>query len=206
MSRDDWFRHEDWSPQIEMDFDAQLKRARDKVQPLKIQAGILAERRPDVALRLLDRYFESGDTLFIAQAYATVADARLALGDFAAAADALEAALRRESEFPNLKTNSFVQYPLLVAEHRLVERYGVALRVLESRKTDLLFPIQQFKWHAAYAVIAFEQGDMTTAGAHAGLALAAAGETSSGFARHKSLGLVGDSFSDLRARLRLIAI
>ena len=202
MSRGDWFRHNDWNLEIEEDFNAHLRRARDKVQPLKIQAAILAETRPAVAVRLLDRYFESGDTLFIAQAHSTLAKARVNLGYVAGAAASFEAALQRETEFPNLKTNSFVEYPLLVAQHRLADRYHAALRVLESRKSDLAFPVQEFMWHAACAIISSEQGSVTTAATEARAALAAAAKDSSDFRYHRSLGLVGDSFPALRERLR----
>jgi hypothetical protein len=127
MSRDDWFRHTDWSAEIEADFDAHLHRARDKAQPLKLQAGRLAKTHPDIALRLLERYFESGDTFFLADAFQIKAKARLALGDVSGATESYSAALSREAEFSNLKTNSYVEYPLLVAEQGLTERYDDAL-------------------------------------------------------------------------------
>ena len=202
MSRHDWFRHTDWNAEIEADFDTHIKRARDKVQPLKIQAAVLAETRPEVAMRLLDRYFASGDTLFLADAYSTQAKARLAIGDVSGAAESYEAALRREAEFSNLKTNSFVEYPLLVAEHGLAERYGDALRVLAARKSDLAFPVQRFMWHAAHALILSAKGSSTEASTEARVALSAAEQSSSGFRFHGSLGLVGKLHYDLRERLR----
>ena len=202
MSRSDWYRHAEWDAEIAADFDRRLRRARDKVQPLKIQAALLAETYPDVALGLLDRYFESGDTLFLAEAHATRARARVALGDISDAVQSYAAALTREAEFPNLKTNSFVEYPLLVAEHGLTDRYGDALRVLAEREADLAFPVQHFKWHAARALILSAQGEPTHAKSEAERALAAAELSASGFFRHKSLGLVDNTYHELRERLR----
>ena len=202
MSRDDWFRHAEWDAEIEAEFDARLRRARDKVQPLKIQALMLADTYPEVALRLLERYFETGDTLFLADAYQIQAKARVAIGDIGEAAESYTAALNREAEFPNLKTNSFVEYPLLVAQHRLKERYGDALQMLAAREADLAFPIQRFMWHAARALILSAQGEPPQAQSEARMALAAADQSSSGFRYHQSLGLVGTSYQELRERLR----
>lgn len=201
MSRGDWFRHAKWDAEIAADFEAHLGRARDKVQPLKIQAALLAKTYPEVALRLLDRYFESGDTLFLADAYTTQARARAALGDISGAVESYAAALSREAEFSNLKTNSFVEYPLLVAEHGLTERYGDALRVLAAREADLAFPVQHFIWHAARALILSARGEPKQAKSEAQMALAAADRSSSGFHYHQSLGLVGNSYHELRERL-----
>jgi|SRR5262245_11921624 len=202
MSRGDWFRHAEWDIEIQAEFDAHLRRARDKVQPLKIQAALLAERHPKVALQLLERYFESGDTLFLADAFCTQAEARAVTGDVWGAAESYAAALTREAEFPNVKTSSFVEYPLLVAQHRLKERYGDALRVLAARESDVIFPIQRFMWHAAHALILAAQGERTQARSEANMALAAADESSSGFRYHRSLGLLGNSYHELREQLR----
>jgi len=202
MSRGDWFRHVEWDVEIQADFDAHLRRARDKVQPLTIQAALLAERHPKVALQLLERYFESGDTLFLAHAFWTQAEARAATGDIGGAAESYAAALTREAEDPNLKTGSFVEYPLLVAQHRLKERYGDALKVLAARESDVAFPIQRFMWHAAHSLILASQGERTQARSEARMALAAADQSSSGFRYHRALGLVGNSYDELREQLR----
>jgi hypothetical protein len=202
MSRGEWFRRTEWNTEIEADFEAHLRRARGKPQPLKIQAAMLAKSRPEVALRLLDRYFSSGDTFFLADAYATQARARMAVGDITGAMASYDAALSREAQFAHLKTNSFVEYPLLVAERRLAERYDDALRVLAARRQDLAFPVQHFMWHAACALIRSAQGAQAEATAEARLALAAADQSSSGFLHHESLGLVGSAYGDLRDRLR----
>ena len=202
MSRGDWFRRTDWNPGIEADFERHLRRARDKVQPLKIQAAVLVETRPDVAVLLLERYFESDDALFLADAFRTQAKARLALGDIAGAVDSYSKALSREAEFPHLKTNSFVEYPLLIAEHGLTDHYADALRVLAVRRVDVAFPVQRFMWHAARALILSAQREPTQAAGEARIALAAADESSSGFRDHESLGRVGKQYRELRDRLR----
>jgi hypothetical protein len=194
-----------WNGDIEMMFEARLRRARDKVQPLKIQAALLAETRPEIALRLLDRYFDSGDTLFLADAYSIQARARVAAGDIAGAAQSYVAALTREVEFPNLKSNSFVEYPLLVAEHGLTERYSDAVRVLTERQPDVAFPLHRFMWHAAHALILLAQGECSKAKTEARLALAAADQSSSGFRYHQSIGLVGSAYPELLDRLRRVS-
>ena len=69
MSNEDWYRNETWNEEIEAQFMAKLKRARRKEQYLRIQASILASKRPEVALELLNQYFELNDNFDHAQAY-----------------------------------------------------------------------------------------------------------------------------------------
>ena len=113
MARDDWFRNTDWTPQIEQHFFAKLSRARDKNQPLRIQASMFAQRYPEVALRLLERYFELGDHFDQGQAHVDRARAYLALGDANAAIAAYEAALARENEYPKVTTQALARLAFL---------------------------------------------------------------------------------------------
>lgn len=99
----DWFRNTTWNDTIERTFDEKLGRARKRDQYLRIQACTLAHSHPEVALRLLDRYFALNDDFDHAQAHVDRATALLSLGRVDEALAAYEAALARESAFPNLR-------------------------------------------------------------------------------------------------------
>ena len=190
MSRDDWYRNSTWNAEIEAAFFAKLHRARDKAGYLRIQACILAEIKPDVALRLLEQYFELGDHFDWAQAHVDRASAYLTLGDVAAAVEAFEAALARETVRPNMRTYAYLELPRVIATHRLADRYGQALDILDLNRTRLTFPQDRYLWNGARALILKDSGRASEAGPFAEAALAAAREAHSGFRYHPTVGLV----------------
>jgi len=200
--RDDWYRNTDWNESIATAFAEKLKRARDKEQYLCIQASCLARNHPDVAITLLDQYFQLPDKFDHATAHTTRAEALLALGKVEEAVASYQAALKREAEFPKLRTLAYVQYPYLVAVRCLSAHYADALEVLAHRKNDLLFPVDHFMWHAARAMIRAAQGFPQDAREDARVALEAAGQDHSGFRFHPKLGLVSDRHAEALHRLR----
>lgn len=205
VSRDDWYRNESWGPEIADSFEQKLQRARahNKAQYLKIQAGCLATTDPEVALLLLDRYFESGDTFFLAPAYEVRATALVALGRIDEAIGSYDAALLRETEFSSVRTRAFLDLPYLVATHPLPVHFARVAAMLRESWDQLLFPVDRFMANASLALISESlspgSGESVR---HAAAALEAASQEESGFRYHKGLGLVGGDHAAVLATLR----
>src|SRR5262245_39004100 len=124
---------------------------------------MLAESHPRVALRLLDEYFTLKDKFDHAHAYVDRATAYLAMGDLDSAIQSYEAALSREQEFPNLKTQAYLDLPSLIADHHLARLYDRALQLLDMFQSRLMFPVDHFRWHAARALILSARGNSADA-------------------------------------------
>jgi tetratricopeptide (TPR) repeat protein len=197
----DWFRNTTWDDAIERAFDEKLRRARRKEQYLRIQACTLARSHPEVALKLLDRYFELHDDFDHAQAHVDRATARLALGRVNEALEAYEAALAREAAFPNLQTQAYLDLPYIVATRGVRDRYGRALELLGRHESRLIFPVDHFRWHAAHALIAAATGEANSVRNHAKRALEAASRDHSGFRYHPSVGLVTPQYGAVIKKL-----
>lgn len=204
MSSEDWYRNEKWSEEIESKFFEKLKRARRKEQYLRIQACTIAKRAPDLALSLLDQYFELSDDFDHAQAYCDMATAYIAKGEIENAINSYHKALDRESVFPNLKTDAYILYPLVIVENKFTNLYLSANEVLDEHQARLMFPVDHFRWHAAKAIIAAHSGYSEQAVNHAGQAFDAAQIKKSGFRFHQNLGLVGKEYKGVVNELRAI--
>jgi tetratricopeptide (TPR) repeat protein len=204
MARDDWFRNADWNAAIERAFFEKLRRAKNKAQYLRIQAGTLTHKHPEVALRLLDEYFKLGDHFDDAQAHVDRASAYLSHGDMAQAVKAYETALAVEDQRPNVKTQAYLDLPFLIASLDIHSHHEQALHLLQQHKSRLMFPVDHFRWHAAHALISYARGRTSSAREHAQLALDAAGMDHSGFRYHPSAGLVGNRYESVRLRLSAV--
>jgi len=200
----DWFRNTRWNASIEQAFNDKLRRARRKEQYLRIQASMLARSHPDVALALLTRYFELPNDFDHAQAHVDRATAYLALGRLADAITAYEDALSRESIFPNLLTEAYIDLPYLIAARGIQEHYSRALELLLRHKSRLMFPVDHFRWHTARALIAAAARDSETARVHSQQALTAAGREHSGFRHHPGVGLVTAQYDDTIKKLEAL--
>jgi hypothetical protein len=64
------------------------------------------------------------------------------------------------------------------------------MQLLHKHKARLMFPVDHFRWHAAWALIATESQNDADARAHAHCALAEAARDHSGFRYHPAIGLV----------------
>lgn len=202
MSRPDWYRSTEWDARIASAFDARLARARNKEQYLRIQASYLATSNPVVAHALLDRYFALPDQFDAANAHVDQATAFLTQGRLAEALEAFKAALAREQAFPNLRTQAYVELPLLVATHGVKSEYANARDVLTTNKERPLFPGEHFKWNAAFALLLIADGDHEAARPFACTAVAAAELQPEFTGPRPGLGLVPDACAGVLARMR----
>ena len=186
MGKDDWYRNTEWNEEIESKFFAKLKRSRSqRDQYIVIQALALTKQYPEVSLCLVDFYFESRKNKFDdMRALVARADALLELGDIKKAMEAYRDVLAKEEEFPNHLSNTYVQYPYIVATRSIESEYEFALIVLKKHVSRLIFPIEHFMWHAARALIEKDPEQAV-------LALEATEIKNSGFRYHQNLGLVG---------------
>ena len=197
----DWFRNTTWNESIERAFEKKLRRARRKEAYLRIQAGMLAPRHPEVALKLLDRYFQLPDDFDHAAAHVDRATAFLTMDRVNDAIASYEAALAREAAFPKLQTQAYLDLPYLIATRAIREQYNRALQLLQAYEARLMFPVDRFRWHAARALIAADSNEREVARLHAERAIEAANQEHSGFRYHPSVGLVTAQYDRVVGKL-----
>lgn len=206
MSRDDWFRNERWDAAIESAFRTKLARSRsgNKEQYLVLQAGHLARAYPDVALRLIEEFLTLPEKSEMPRARCVQAKALEVKGNIREAISALKQALAWETAHPRRLTTASIDYPMIVARHRVRDEYEDALVVLVERfePSDLSFPATRYRWNGCQALIRAELGQGGDASHFAERALAAASETQSPFRYHRSVGLVNDTADDFGLRIK----
>ncbi len=205
MGRHDWYRNEDWNDEISEAFFTKLKRAREKNQYLRIQANYLGSSHPDVALCLLDKYFELDRDFFdSASAYSQQAQIHIKLGNIEKAIISYENSLKQEVAKPYYKSETSLMLPMLFVEHNLEQYFQKGIEILEKNTDYVKFPVSCFQWHAAMAIFKYSLGEKGVASMHAGQALDAAEIEKSGFRFHQKLGLVDEHHRPMIKKLRLI--
>jgi hypothetical protein len=207
---DEWFRKSSWGLHDREDFYKRLKRARpdNQAQYLRIQATYLvgnADTLP-AGLALLDEMLERHpDSLEVATALGQKAECLMALGDINGALENYWRSIERMRSVPKMQCLAWLDFALLVARVRKVDRYDDALQVLDEFATNaLLFPVDRFKLHASRALIADDR-HQPDASVDAIAALDAAGRVTSGLRYHPNIGLVGGDYPALRKRLTALA-
>lgn len=207
MVRDAWYSNTTWNEEIEAAFFERLKRARyHKPHYLRLQARTLTRTHPQVALRLLDLYFNTGQqTAFLALAHVDRANAYIALGQIDAAIAALQTALAREVVFPNVATRACFQLPKLVVIELRRDLYPRAREILDDASSRIAFPVDKYEHYGARALLLHDLHHFESAREYAELALEAAALDHSGIPRHPDVGLVTDIENDFHTRLCRVA-
>ena len=157
----EWYRSPEWNEEIEEAFFAKLARARSqRDQYIVIQALTLAEGFPEVALRLVDFYFETRTNDFDdGRARLAASRARFALGGYEQALDDYAGTIGALGEERDLHVGSPIQFAFLAARYRSAKHYLLALDLLEGHEPPPPAALEpSFAYHAAFALILHETG------------------------------------------------
>ncbi|MBL8724057.1 MAG: tetratricopeptide repeat protein [Planctomycetes bacterium] len=202
----DWFRRTSWTEGDKAEFEAKLGRARrsSRGQYVRIQGVHLAEAGLHrEAAELFERVLaEFPEPLEIAPALSGLGQSLLALGQREPALDAMRRCVLREREYPNVKTDAWLEFAFIVASLDVRDLFEEARGVLlehDAQESQMIFPLQRFKLHASRAILA---GTSDVAAMEAAAALREAARSDSGLRYHGKLGLVGDEFAGIKIRLR----
>jgi tetratricopeptide (TPR) repeat protein len=211
----DWYRKTTWSEADQADFFARLKRSRtahNKAQYLRIQAyhleGVGSSKLLKASLALLDKMFaEFPDKTQLASAYGQKASCLAKLGEINQAIAYYQRALKTEREFPNVKTNAFMQFGRLIVENNLTKLFDEALEELkELDLRGIKFPSDIFQAFGIRSIIAAHKGETEKAKEFAKIALEAADKAHSGLRYHSTVGLVRDKETPFYKSVQAIAL
>jgi tetratricopeptide (TPR) repeat protein len=210
-TRGDWYRKTTWSSRDAEDFERHLARSRSqRAQYIKIQAQTLAGtgqvQVADAAIQLAHRYLEEDPRgFFEVRAHLTVAEASGTKGDVSAALQAYRNAVHAEARNHGVRCCAYLEFAWFVATRGLIEAFDDVLNAMKSRQeTDLVFPIAQYKYFAALALISNELKNREHARRMAQNALEAEARVAP-FSRHKHVGVVEGIDGDIQKRIRRLA-
>ena len=212
MTKTEWFRRTTWSDADREEFNARLKRSRgagNKAQYLRLQALHLgkAGHHPG-AIELLDRMLaEFPEKIQLAQAHSQKAASLAKMGQVEAAIEAYRASLQAERDFPNVRTNAWLDFGWLVLKMQLTPLYDEVAKVLGEFRDErgLKFPAIEFRYATIQALLADARSEKQRAREFAQQALAEAAKDHSGLRYHPTVGLVGSESSVFAGRLRTLA-
>lgn len=207
MSRDAWYRNTHWSPDIEAHFRQRLARSRSqRDQYLVIQAIYLSRSHPEVALRLIDQYFDTRTGTFDeGRALTARAAAQEALGFFDDAVATYFRVLDLERARPSQQSDTRFALPYLVATRGLSQWYQEMLELPSNFDMSTPFPVNLFRLNAALAIILDSTGFASRARDFARKGLGFASITTNQIGHHSNLGLVGSRNENTLKRLRAIS-
>lgn len=194
----DWFRKKSWSKEDELDFFQRLGRAQKVSRPqyLKIQAIELLATGNSALLHdseaLLNRVLEEyPDTLFEkASVLHTLGEIEKQRENWSKALDYYKQALEVEQNFPQVKTQAYLDYSELVVKTKDIAHYEHVKGLLRSRADGYLFPVEKYKAYSILSIINYFEGNDAKAKQYALMADENANSETSGLSYHKHLGVV----------------
>jgi tetratricopeptide (TPR) repeat protein len=152
-------------------------------------------------------FAEYPERIQLAQAHAQKADSLAKLGQTEGAISEYRAALEAERDFPNVRTQAWLDFGWFVLEKQLADFYDEASQVLQEFRDEagLKFPAIEYRYSAIQALLAAAHGEKAMAREFAKQALAEAAKDNSGLRYHPKVGLVGTERGTFENRLRTLA-
>lgn len=193
----DWFGKKSWSKKDEEHFFIKLNRAKkdNRAQYLKIQALTLIEtNKPkllNVSENLLNKILvdypenriEKSPVLF------ALGELYYKRNDFNKALKYYKLSIDFEEEFPNVITNSYIKYSLLVIQLELKEHYNYVLTLLEPKLEESIFPLEKYESASVLSIIYSYKNNENMTIKYANIAEDNANQETSGLVYHKYLGI-----------------
>jgi tetratricopeptide (TPR) repeat protein len=212
MPKVEWFRRTTWTDRDRDEFNARLSRSRgigNKAQYLRTQACHLAGAGLNAAaIELLDRMLtEFPVRIEQAMAHLQKAWVLAGVGQIEPAIQEFRAALQAERDFPNVRTQAWLDFAWFAVENEMTHYYDEVSDVLNEFRDEsaLTFPVIEYRYAAAQSIIADFRGDRMAAQGFANGAMAAASKAHSGLSYHAEVGLVGIQSKSMEKKLRALA-
>jgi len=211
MVDDDWFRNPRWGPDDQKAFFERLSRSRgnfNKSQYARTKASALLGTKKknlvfaakDLLNKIIQEWPDKSD---LAPCFLELANCEVFLGKIDFAIGFYRKCLQQEKINPNMRTEAWVEFPLLIIRNNLSNYYDEALKVLSEFKSSFPFPYDMFVVHGVQSLIAYENGNLKYAEENAKKALEIADVKTTGLSYHPKVGLVVGQ-EDIIARLRQI--
>jgi len=194
----DWYRRKSWSKTDEEEFFAKLSRARKdgRAQYLKIQAIELVDtKKPkllQVAKELLSKVLNEypDDNFNKGAVYHTFGNIFQLENNIEKALEYFKNAVDFEKTYPNVITQSYLDYAEIVVKNQYKDLYPVAEEMLENKISGLLFPNEKYIAFSLLAIINFYNSKAEIGKKYAEMANENANAETSGLRYHKYLGIV----------------
>ena len=196
----DWYRRKTWTKADEEEFFAKLGRARKdgRAEYLKIQAIELVETKDKQLLKvaesllnkMLDEFPE--DNFNKSSAFHTLGDIYKINDNLEKAIDYYKKAIDFETVYPNVRTNSYLDFSELIIKTKKADQYDFVESILLKELPGQIFPVLKYKTYSILSVISDQRDNRQQAKHFAELADKNANEETSGLRYHKYLGVVKD--------------
>jgi len=190
----DWFRRKTWTKKDKKDFFERLERSRDpfhKSQYLRIQASYIYKKYPSEALFLLQKLEkEFPEESQLASAYLQMAECFIKLEKYDNAIKYFRLSIEYEKEQPSFQTRAFIDFPVFIVSHGMVDFYSEIREILLNSKEKLLFPVDRYYYYASLSIIFEYEKNKEKAKTFAIKAINTSSEKCSGFKYHQNIGLV----------------